>query len=77
MCAALSIIRIGGRAKETQNEFLLLREDATKQPDLAQSVQKHQLAVDQAKVRLNPCCLPWGVANARENDHQHRKHSWA
>ena len=28
-------------------------EDATRQPDLAKSVQKYQLAVDQAKVTLD------------------------
>jgi len=28
-------------------------EDAIRQPDLAKSVQRYQLAVDEAKVRLN------------------------
>ena len=48
-----SIIGAGGRAKEAQTEFLTLMEDAIRQPDLAKSVQRYQLAVDEAKVRLN------------------------
>ena len=48
----------GGRAKEAQTEFLTLMEDAIRQPDLAQSVQRYQLAVDEAKVRLNLAVCP-------------------
>ena len=33
-------------------------EDAIRQPDLAQSVQRYQLAVDQAKVRLDLAVCP-------------------
>ena len=33
-------------------------EDAIRQPDLAQSVQRYQLAVDEAKVRLNLAVCP-------------------
>jgi len=33
-------------------------EDAIRQPDLAASVQRYQLAVDQAKVRLNLTVAP-------------------
>ena len=33
-------------------------EDAIRQPDLAESVQRYQLAVDQAKVRLNLAVAP-------------------
>ena len=43
----------GGRAKQVQTEFLVLVEDAIRQPDLAAYVQRYQLAVDEAKVRLN------------------------
>ena len=53
-----SIIGEGGRAKEAQTEFLTLLEDAISQPDLAKSVQRYQLAVDQAKVRLNLAVAP-------------------
>ena len=53
-----SIIGVGGRAKEAQLEFLVLLEDAIRTPDLAKSVQKYQLAVDQAKVRLNLAVAP-------------------
>ena len=53
-----SILGIGGRAKETQTEFLTLMEDAIRQPDLAQSVQRYQLAVDESKVRLNLAVCP-------------------
>ena len=48
-----SILGEGGRAKEAQTEFLTLMEDAIRQTDLAKSVQRYQLTVDQAKVRLN------------------------
>ena len=33
-------------------------EDAIRQPDLAQSVQRYQLAVDEVKVRLNLALCP-------------------
>lgn len=48
-----SFLGQGSWAKETQSKFLVLMEDAIRQPDLAQSVQRYQLAVDQAKIRLN------------------------
>ena len=53
-----SILGEGGRAKEAQTEFLTLMEDAIKQPDLAKNVQRYQLAVDEAKVRLNLAVCP-------------------
>ena len=53
-----SILGTGGRAKEAQSEFLVLVEDAIRQPDLAKSVQRYQLAVDEAKVRLNLAVCP-------------------
>ena len=53
-----SILGSGGRAKEAQSEFLVLMEDAIRQPDLAKSVQRCQLAVDETKVRLNLAVAP-------------------
>ena len=53
-----SILGEGGRAKEAQTEFLTLMEDAIRQTDLAKSVQRYLLAVDQAKVRLNLAVCP-------------------
>ena len=53
-----SILGEGGRAKEAQTEFLTLMEDAITQPDFAKSVQRYQLSVDQAKVRLNLAVCP-------------------
>ena len=53
-----SILGSGGRAKEAQSEFLKLVEDSIRQPDLAKSVQRYQLAVDEAKVRLNLAVCP-------------------
>ena len=53
-----SILGEGGRAKEAQTEFLTLMEDAIRQPDITKSVQRYQLAVDQAKVRLNLAICP-------------------
>ena len=53
-----SILGSGGRAREAQSEFLVLMEDAIRQPNLAKSVQRYQLAVDLAKVRLNLTVAP-------------------
>ena len=53
-----SILGEGGRAKEALTEFLTMMEDAIRQPDLAQSMQRYQLAVDEAKVKLNLAVCP-------------------
>ena len=53
-----SILGSGGRTKEVQTEFLVLVEDAIRQPNLAKSVQRYQLAIDEAKVRLNLAVAP-------------------
>ena len=53
-----SILGLGGRGKEAQTEFLTLMADAIRQPDLGQSVQRYQLAVDESKVRLNLAVCP-------------------
>jgi len=52
------IIGEGGRGKQAQTEFLTLMESAITQPDLAKSVQRYQLAVDEAKARLNLAVAP-------------------
>ena len=53
-----SILGEGGRAKEAQTEFLTLMEDTIRQTDLAKSKQRYQLALDEAKVRLNLAVCP-------------------
>ena len=53
-----SILGDRGRAKEAQSEFLVLMEDAIRQPDLSKCVQRYQLAVDEAKVRLDFVACP-------------------
>lgn len=53
-----SILEDGGRAKEAQSEFLVLLEDAIRQPDLVKCVQRYQLAIDEAKVRLDLAAAP-------------------
>ena len=53
-----SILGEGGKAKEAQTEFLTLMEDSIRQPDLAKSAQRYQLAVNEAKVRLNLAVCP-------------------
>ena len=53
-----SILGGGGRAKEAQTEFLTLMEDAIRQTGLAKNVQRYQLAVDEAKVRVNLAVCP-------------------
>ena len=53
-----SILGNDGRAKEAQSEFLVLVEDAIRTPDISKSVQRYQLAVDEAKVRLDFATSP-------------------
>ena len=53
-----SILGEGGRAKEVQTEFLAMMEQAIVKTDLKQSVQRYQMAVDQAKARLNLAVCP-------------------
>ena len=53
-----SILGDGGRVKEAQTEFLVLLEEAIRQPNLSKSLQRYQLAVDEAKVRLNLAVAP-------------------
>ena len=48
-----SILAFGSRAKEDQTDSLILLEDSMRQPDLANSVSRFQLVVDEAKVRFN------------------------
>ena len=68
-----SILGSGGRAKEAQSEFLALVEDAIRQPDLAASIQRYQLAVDEAKVKAQPCCVSRCLADDRADGDQHRE----
>ena len=53
-----SILGEGGRAKEAQTEFLNMMLDAITNNDMAKSVQRYQLALDQARVRLNFAVCP-------------------
>lgn len=48
-----SILGEGGRATQAQQEFVRLVEDSIRQNNEAQRVQKYQLAVDEARARLN------------------------
>ena len=47
-----------GSAQEARQEFLVLLEDAIKQPDISKSVQRFQLAVQEAKVKLDLAVSP-------------------
>ena len=53
-----SIAGSQGSSIETQREFLSLVEDAIRNPDLGKSVQRFQLAVESAKVRLDLAISP-------------------
>ena len=53
-----SIIDNGGRAKETQSEFLVLLKGAIRSPDISKSIQRYQLAVGEAKARLDFAVVP-------------------
>ena len=47
-----------GSAIETQRQFLSMVEDAIRNPDISKSVQRFQLAIQSAKVRLNLAISP-------------------
>ena len=47
-----------GSSIETQREFLSLVEDAIRNPDISKSVQRFQLAIESAKVRLDLAISP-------------------
>ena len=49
---------LSGSAKEAQREFLVLVEDAIRMTDISKSVQRFQLAIDEAKVRLDLAISP-------------------
>ena len=53
-----SIAGSHGSSIETQREFLSLVEDAIRNPDLGKSVQRFQLAIESAKVRLDLAISP-------------------
>ena len=47
-----------GSAIETQRQFLSMVEDAIRNPDISKSVQRFQLAIENAKVRLDLAISP-------------------
>ena len=53
-----SILGNTGSVQEVRQEFLVLLEDAIKQPDISKSVQRFQLAVQEAKVKLDLAVSP-------------------
>jgi len=53
-----SIIGSSGSVKEVRHEFLLLIEDAIQQPDISKSVQRFQLVIQEAKVKLDLAISP-------------------
>ena len=53
-----SIAGSQGSSIETQREFLSLVEDAIRNPDFGKSVQRFQLAIESAKVRLDLAISP-------------------
>ena len=53
-----SITGSQGSSIETQREFLVLVEDAIRNPDISKSVQRFQLAIESAKVRLDLAITP-------------------
>ena len=53
-----SIAGSQGSAIETQRQFLSMIEDAIRNPDIGKSVQRFQLAIESAKVRLDLAISP-------------------
>lgn len=54
------ILGDSGWTKDAQIEFLILLENAIRQPDLAKSVRRYQLSLDEAKARLHVVVIPRG-----------------
>ena len=69
-----SILSNGGRAREALSEFLVLMEDAMRQPDLAASVVKVPARGGPSEGQAQSRCCPHGVAHAHADDNQHCKH---
>ena len=53
-----TIVGESGSAQEVRNEFLVLFEDAIRQTDISKSVQRFQLAIEEAKVKLDLAVSP-------------------
>ena len=53
-----SIAGLQGSAIETQRQFLSMVENAIRNPDISKSVQRFQLAIESAKVRLDQAISP-------------------
>ena len=53
-----SILGSLGSAEEAQHESFILVEDAIRKPDISKSVQRFQLTIDEAKVRLDLAVSP-------------------
>ena len=53
-----SILGNGGRTKEAQRDFVILLEGDIRTPDISKSVQCYQVAIDEAKVRLDFVASP-------------------
>ena len=53
-----SIVATGGGAIETQQEFLSLFESSVIENDISSSVQRYQLATQEAKLRLDRAIAP-------------------
>ena len=60
-----------GSAIETQRQFLSMVEDAIRNPDISKSVQRFQLAIQSAKVRLDLGNKPWIMAPSVKNGCKH------
>ena len=66
-----SIAGSQGSAIETQRQFLSMVEDAIRNPDISKSVQRFQLAIESAKVRLDLAIKPWIMAPSVKNGCKH------
>ena len=60
-----------GSAIETQRQFLSMVEDAIRNPDISKSVQRFQLAIQSAKVRLDLAISPGLWAPSVKNGCKH------
>ena len=60
-----------GSAIEVQREFMNLFESAIRENDLSKSVQRFQLSIQEAKVKLDHSHQSWHMANGLESDSKH------
>ena len=67
---------VPGSTKVGQREFFILMEDAIRQPDISKSIQRLQIAIDKANVRLDLAVSPGTWLMPSNLVFKHSKYCW-